>query len=180
MYRSDISFRDMELSSTAKVILGMVASGRTTGYDIKQLVDKSTRHFWAASYGQIYPELKRLEDAGLLQGREDPTGGRARRSFRLTRAGEAALREWLTGGEELIWELRDEALLKLFFADLLSPAEAQELIRLRIEFHERTAARLREIEPFARASEKKGPLAVLLGGVDMHEWIAARTKRMEV
>ena len=52
-----------ELSATGRVILGMIAFGRTTGYDIKQLVDKTTRYFWAASYGQIYPELKRLEDA---------------------------------------------------------------------------------------------------------------------
>jgi DNA-binding PadR family transcriptional regulator len=64
-----------ELSPTARVILGMIAFGKTTGYDIKQFVDRTTRHFWAVSYGQIYPELKRLEDAGLVQGRAEPSGG---------------------------------------------------------------------------------------------------------
>ena len=54
----------MELSATAKVILGMLAARPRSGYEIKQLVDNSARFFWAASYGQIYPELKRLEDAG--------------------------------------------------------------------------------------------------------------------
>ncbi len=58
-----------ELNPTGRVILGMLAQGQRTGYDIKQFVDKSTRHFWAASYGQIYPELKRLEDQGLVQSR---------------------------------------------------------------------------------------------------------------
>ena len=43
----------MELSPTAYVILGMLRLGKRTGYDMKQLVDRSTRFFWAASYGQI-------------------------------------------------------------------------------------------------------------------------------
>ena len=166
----------MELSSTAKVILGMVAMGRSTGYDIKQLVDKSTRNFWAASYGQIYPELKGLEEAGLLRGSDASSGGRARRSYALTAAGRKALKAWLTADEEPVWELRDEQLLKLFFSDLMTPAERRALIRQRIEFHERTAARLREIEPFARASGAGAPLRVLEGGIAMHEWIAAEAR----
>ena len=64
------------LSPTAKVILGMVRLGRRTGYEIKQLVDVSTRFFWAASYGQIYPELKRLEDDGLLASSDASVNGR--------------------------------------------------------------------------------------------------------
>src|SRR4051794_26733567 len=83
-YRHDISCRPMDLSPTAYVILGMLRLGKRTGYDIKQLVDKSTRFFWAASYGQIYPELKRLEEAGLIRGEADPQGGRQRRAYELT------------------------------------------------------------------------------------------------
>ena len=167
----------MELSSTAKVILGMVALGKTTGYDIKQLVDKSTRNFWAASYGQIYPELKRLEQEGLVAGEDAPSGGRARRSYRLTDAGETALRAWLTSDAEPVWELRDEHSLKLFFADLLSPAEKRAVVRARIEFHERVAARLREIEPGARALGARSPLEVLLRGVELHEFIAGQMSK---
>jgi PadR family transcriptional regulator AphA len=58
----------MELSPTAYVVLGMLNLGARTGYDIKGIVDRSTRFFWAASYGQIYPELNRLEHAGLVKG----------------------------------------------------------------------------------------------------------------
>ena len=58
------------LTPTGRVILGMIALGKQTGYDIKQFVDKSTRHFWAASYGQIYPELRRLEEQGLIVGHD--------------------------------------------------------------------------------------------------------------
>jgi len=67
------------LSGTGYVILGSLALGARTGYDIKGLVDRSTRFFWAASYGQIYPELRRLEKAGLIEGENAPTGGRKRK-----------------------------------------------------------------------------------------------------
>jgi DNA-binding PadR family transcriptional regulator len=50
----------MEFGPTAYVILGILGLGPHSGYDIKQLADLSTRHFWATSYGQIYPELKML------------------------------------------------------------------------------------------------------------------------
>ena len=111
------------LSPTGKVILGMVRLGRRTGYEIKQLVDVSTRFFWAASYGQIYPELKRLEDDGLLEGTDASVNGRRRRAFALTPAGEAELDEWLRSGEPLVAEMRNEGALKLFFSDAL-PVEA--------------------------------------------------------
>src|SRR4051795_8994846 len=83
------------LPKTAYVILGMLRLGRRTGYEIKSLVDVSTRFFWAASYGQIYPELARLEEAGLIRSELDTSDGRGRKAYELTEAGEQALREWL-------------------------------------------------------------------------------------
>ncbi len=60
-----------------------------SGYEIKGFVDGSTRYFWAASYGQIYPELRRLAEAGLVEGTDSPTGGRQRTVYKLTTAGRA-------------------------------------------------------------------------------------------
>ena len=59
----------MELSATAKVILGLLAMRPRSGYEIKTFVDRSTRYFWPAIYGQIYPELRRLAEAGLVSAR---------------------------------------------------------------------------------------------------------------
>src|SRR2546421_8408 len=50
-----------DLTPTGRVILGMLRLGKRTGYEIKQIVDVSTRFFWAASYGQIYPELQPVD-----------------------------------------------------------------------------------------------------------------------
>src|ERR1700760_446077 len=132
---------------TGRVILGMIALGRQAGYDIKQFVDKSTRHFWAASYGQIYPELRRLEEEGLVRGRSEPTGGRARTVFELTDAGRAALQAWLGSDAEPVDELRDEGMLKLFFSDSASPQERIDNIQAKRQRCERKLAQLRELEP---------------------------------
>ncbi len=74
-------------NAVTPVILGLISLGPRSGYEIKATVDRSTRFFWAASYGQIYPELRRLERDGLIEGEDAPNGARPRRVYRLTQAG---------------------------------------------------------------------------------------------
>jgi PadR family transcriptional regulator AphA len=158
-----------ELSPTARVILGMLALGKQSGYDIKQFVDKSTRHFWAASYGQIYPELKRLEELDLVRGRPEPTGGRARMVYELTDTGRDALQSWLRSDEEPLYELRDEGMLKLFFSDAL-PERRIENIRAIRERQQRKLAQLRAIEPHA-SEGPQGPYMTLKLGIGYTQWL---------
>src|SRR5262245_32091638 len=112
----------LDLSPTAHVILGMVSREARSGYEIKALVDQTTRFFWAASYGQTYPERKRLAEAGLIEGVDAPRGERKRTVYAITAAGEAALKRWLRQAPAT-YELREEGLLKLFFAGVLPRAE---------------------------------------------------------
>jgi DNA-binding PadR family transcriptional regulator len=147
----------------------MIASGRRTGYDIKQLVDKSTRHFWAASYGQIYPELRRLEEQGLIRGRSEPSGARARTVYELTDAGAEALRGWLGSDAELAYELRDEGMLKLFFSDV-APEARIENIRAMRALYERKRDQLAALE--ANAGEiPTGPSLTLQIGLGVTNWL---------
>ena len=166
MYRRDISCRYV-LTPTGKVILGMVRLGRRTGYDIKQLVDVSTRFFWAASYGQIYPELKRLEDGGLLVGEDASTNGRARRAFDLTEAGASELGEWLRSPDAGVFEYRDEGMLKMFFWDALALDERRRILGDMRARHEGIARHLESIEPTAR-ERGGGPYAALRSGLALH------------
>jgi DNA-binding PadR family transcriptional regulator len=163
----------------------MIGLGKHTGYDIKALVDKTTRYFWAASYGQIYPELRRLEERGLVRGRPEPTGGRARTVYELTEAGHAALHGWLASGAEPLYELRDEGMLKLFFSDSV-PEHRIANIRAMRERQERKLAQLRAIEPHAAegAGEQRasGPYLTLQLGISATEcfieWCAATERRL--
>ncbi len=159
------------LSPTARVILGLLAWQPRTGYEIKQVTDQSTRFFWGASYGQIYPELRRLETAGLVGSREEPRGRVPRRVYSLTEAGRGALEGWLESAEES-YEVRDEGLLKLFFGDLVSPEQRLDLVARRRAWYAESAALFRRIgEELAELDESSG--TVLRYGIELMEWNAA-------
>lgn len=158
----------MKRTSVTPVVLGLLALGTRSGYDIKAAVDRSTRFFWAASYGQIYPELRRLESDGLIRGEDAPNGARGRRVYELTDAGRQALEEWLVGPETTI-EYRDESLLRIFFADAAPREQALGLLEARKRGHEDYLEALRAIE--ARPGEDP-PFVdlVLRWGIDFNEW----------
>lgn len=159
------------LSATARVILGLLKSGPRTGYDVKRVTDFSTRYFWRASYGQIYPELRGLEADGLVRAREEPHGRRQRRVYELTAAGERVLVDWLGASFEQ-FELRDEGLLKLFFGELLSDEALRDLVRRRREWYELSREEFGALAD--RLGEIEGPSAeVLRYGIDLMEWNAA-------
>jgi PadR family transcriptional regulator AphA len=158
----------MSATAVTPVVLGLLAQGPRSGYDIKTVVDRSTRFFWAASYGQIYPELKRLEQDGLVEGEDQPRGGRGRRVYKLTEAGREALVEWLLGTTTTV-ELRDESLLRLFFADNLPREDALLLLEGRKRGHETYLELLRAID--ARPGRDTDFIdLVLRWGIDFHEW----------
>jgi DNA-binding PadR family transcriptional regulator len=157
------------MNAVTPVLLGLLASKPLSGYDIKTIVDRSTRFFWAASYGQIYPELKRLEEEGLVEGEDRPNGGRSRRVYKLTPAGREALVEWLFGNTVTI-ELRDESLLRLFFADALPREDALRLLEGRKYGHEQYLEVLREIQALPGGPDPTFVDLVLRWGIDFNEW----------
>ena len=158
----------MKTTAVTPVVLGLLALGPRSGYDIKTVVDRSTRFFWAASYGQIYPELRRLEDEGLIEGEDASNGARGRRTYKLTAAGHEALRAWLLGSTTTV-ELRDESLLRLFFADAIPREYGLMLLEGRKLGHEAYLAELRAID--ARPGEDP-PFVdlVLRWGIAFNEW----------
>ena len=141
----------------------MIAEGHTTGYAIKAEIERSTRLYWGASIGGIYPELRRLTDAGLISVRDDPRGESVRHCYEITDEGRAALKGWLTDPCPPAIEVRDEALLQLRFAGVLTPAERLEVIRRKRALHQ---SRERELEALLEAGQFDDPfheLAVEFG-----------------
>jgi DNA-binding PadR family transcriptional regulator len=168
-----------DLSGTARLLLGMIhVKGRRTGYDIKRLVEVSTRFFWAASPGQIYPELKRLESEGLLTRSEEPHGGRARNVYTATDEGEQELHGWLTESADPVFEMRNEGLLKLFFADSLNTEEQIEVVRAMRAQQEAILDGIRKATPPYRPDRKFGYIAWLYG-LGIHGWTIEWCKQLE-
>jgi DNA-binding PadR family transcriptional regulator len=157
------------LTNTGRVLLGMIAEGHGTGYAIKAEIERSTRLYWGASIGGIYPELRRLQADGLVSSRENFRGGARRHAYELTPAGRELLREWLTDPGEPLLEMRHEALLRLRFAGVLPFEEQQQVVRRMRRVHER---RIAELERRLQAERFDDPLhrATIEFGVGWNSW----------
>jgi len=103
------------VNKTQFALLGLLNLTPMSGYDLKKTFDMSLGHFWAESYGQIYPILKRLQEKGWAQLKPNGTGDRpARRVYSITPEGRQALEDWLATPSG-VPPFRIEMLLKLFF-----------------------------------------------------------------
>jgi PadR family transcriptional regulator AphA len=114
-YRDDLV---TALTPTSYLVLGLLArEGPSTPYELKRHVARTIGHFWSFPHALLYKEPARLVELGLLT-EERELEGRRRRLFTITGAGRKALRTWLSRPARQPTELRDVALLQLFFADL--------------------------------------------------------------
>lgn len=111
------------LTATSYLVLGLVSrSGPITSYDMKQLVKLGLGNFWTFPHSQLYAEPERLTGMGLLDAEQEATG-RRRRQYVITAAGRAALTSWLGEASTDGTEIRDVALLKLFFCSIAAPGD---------------------------------------------------------
>lgn len=137
------------LTTTSYLVLGMVGLGLKSGYEIKKAAALSTQALWSISLAQVYPELSRLTAAELLTRRNDPHGARARSAYSVTERGEAAFRAWLRSHKPAPFQIHDEGLLRLLFADVLPRADQLSLIRQMREKDHKKTARLQSDFPLA-------------------------------
>jgi len=173
----------MKLTPPSFLMLGMVRLGARSGYAIKQAADMSTRFFWPTSLAQVYPELAKLERAGLLTRREDAQGSRERHAYQLTEQGERMLLAWLCSTHEGNTQFRDEGVLRLFFADALADEDQLALVRRLRERARSASAHMREeIIPLAEALEQSGthyPALVAQLGADTYAYAERWLARLE-
>jgi DNA-binding PadR family transcriptional regulator len=172
------------LKPSSYVILGLVRGGLTSGYAIKQFVNQQRmENFWATTFAQIYPELAHLEEAGHLTSTDNPHGGRQRRAYVLTDAGESALQAWLRRDRIPKRELRDEGLLRLAFADHLPRENAIELVsRLRARSEEALREFREEVLPLGETLRDAGarfPVEICRLGAEYHELAIEHFSRLE-
>jgi DNA-binding PadR family transcriptional regulator len=125
-------------------LIGLLArEGPLTGYELTKAFDRSVNFLWHAVPGQIYPELSRLAEAGLI--RQTGTGPRGAKHFEATEEGIAELRRWVTAVEPARG-IRNQTLLRVFFAYQVDPDAAEAFLRREAEEYRR---RLAILERFA-------------------------------
>jgi PadR family transcriptional regulator AphA len=112
-------------------LLGILSLRPMSGYDIRKFVGESIGYFWKESYGQIYPELKRMAAQGLVKVRIERQKGKPdRQVYSLTAKGLAELETWMAKPPRPP-SPRNELLLKLFFA---RRGKAEDMVRHVQEF----------------------------------------------
>jgi DNA-binding PadR family transcriptional regulator len=132
---------DRKLTTASYLVLGLVElAGAASPYELKEMAAQSVAKFWALPHTQIYTQCDRLVAAGLLAERREAEG-RRRRELTITSEGSRALAAWRAAPPDGHYELRDEAILKLFFG-----ADPREIAAQRIPAHEEQLAYLRSIE----------------------------------
>jgi DNA-binding PadR family transcriptional regulator len=109
--------------SLRHAMLGLLATEPATGYELTRKFDKSISNAWHASHSQIYPELAKLEDEGMVEVIAE--GARNSKTWALTDAGREELRRWLVEVEPSRQQ-RNESALRTFLAPrLLDPEDAR-------------------------------------------------------
>ncbi|MCM2413044.1 PadR family transcriptional regulator [Streptomyces sp. RKAG290] len=117
--------------SLRHALLGLLAEGPASGYDLLGTFRTSLAHVWPATQSQIYTELTKLDAAGLT--RVASEGPRGRKTYELTEAGRAELREWLLVVTPNGYR-RNDILLRVFLLGAVEWEEAREFLHRRTEF----------------------------------------------
>ncbi|WP_209371048.1 PadR family transcriptional regulator [Brevibacterium renqingii] len=83
----------MSLRSALLVLLRIAPM---SGYELQKLFSQSVGYVWHAPDSQIYPELRKMAEKGLIEAEEQTRGNVAtRRVYHVTDSGEESFAEWM-------------------------------------------------------------------------------------
>lgn len=134
---------NVEAMSLRHAVLGLLAEKPASGYDLMKLFESSLANAWPATQSQVYGELGKLTDAGLIEVASE--GPRGRKEYALTEPGLEELRHWLTDVEPTRVR-RSDVLLRVFFLGVLTPLEAKSYLATEAARAERQHTGLKELE----------------------------------
>lgn len=119
----------------AEAILVCLTDRPMSGYDLAKAFDASIGFFWRASHQQVYRELARLRDRGLVESNEiEQTGKPNRIMHTITEQGEEAILQWSSKPTKLP-SVKDEFLVKLYALDHVDLPAIMEQLGVRIDQH---------------------------------------------
>lgn len=105
--------------------LGLLSRGPASGYDLLKVFEASMANVWPATQSQLYGELNKLADGGLIKVVD--VGPRGRKEYAITDAGRAELRRWMTSPQDDP-TFRSAQLLRVFLLDGLPHDQAREFL----------------------------------------------------
>ncbi|MFC9926510.1 PadR family transcriptional regulator [Streptomyces sp. NPDC127190] len=161
-------------------VLAALLEGEASGYELSKVFDVSLANFWPATPQQLYRELERLAQDGLVQARTVRQERRPdKRMFTLTEAGRTELKSFAAAPPKRPTAVRDEVLIKIQAMDDGDPEATRALIeerrgwaRGKLDRYRRVRERLlagRTEEEYLRTADRVGPYLTLMAGITFEE-----------
>lgn len=163
-------------------VLAALLEGEASGYELSKVFDVSLANFWPATPQQLYRELERLAQDGLVAARVVRQERRPdKRMFTLTEAGREDLRAFAAAPPRRPTAVRDELLIKVQAMDGVgvdpgtTRAQIEERMgwaRAKLDRYLRVRERLlagRTEEEFLREADRIGPYLTLMAGIAFEE-----------
>lgn len=175
----DYSHRILAAVSLRDAVLAALLEGEASGYDLAKGFDASVANFWMATPQQLYRELDRLADDGLIRARVVHQERRPnKRMFSLTEAGYEAIRQF-TARAPKPSVIRDELAVKVLAADAGDARAVRDFMVERLQWasaklqrYQRMRARMldgRGEDEYLAQAERVGPYLTLLRGISFEE-----------
>ncbi|MEU6313371.1 PadR family transcriptional regulator [Streptomyces sp. NPDC047014] len=156
--------------SLPHAILTALLEKPSSGLELTRRFDKSIGYFWSATHQQIYRELGRLEESGLIRAlpSEVPVRGQ-KKEYEVLPAGGAELARWVAESQDPK-PMRDPLLLRIRAAGVVGPQGLGPELRRHLELHRRQLSQYEAIEakdfpPGRDAVEDRLRRLVLHGGI---------------
>lgn len=119
------------------ILLGFLNYQPMTGYELKNLIESSTAHFWHAYHSQIYTTLRKLEADGFLESENvDGDDKLNRRIYTITDLGQRELHDWLDQPMTELPRIKDELLVRVFFSGQREQEDILNELRFQRQLHQ--------------------------------------------
>lgn len=139
-----------------------------SGYELARRFDKSIGYFWNASHQQIYRVLKRMDEAGWVDGETVGQDGRPdKKVYRVSDAGRAELRRWIAEPTEA-GNLRNELAVKIRAASYGDLDDVRSEVRRHRDDH------ARRLEVYRLIEKRDFPAPDRLSGTELHQYLVLR------
>nr|WP_239063225.1 PadR family transcriptional regulator [Streptomyces sp. SID13031] len=134
-------------------ILGTLSTSASSGYDLARQFGLGLGWFWSASHSQIYPELRRLEDAGLIEGSVTTVGEKLeKRVYAITPTGLDELVAWVSQPPQYRPN-RDPERIQLIFSDLAGAESVRRHLEAHVEYYVRRRDQVRQTRDLISAGK---------------------------
>jgi DNA-binding PadR family transcriptional regulator len=156
-----------DLPVTSYALLGLLTFGdELTGYELKQRADATLRFYWVSpAMSQVYSELARLTEHGLVLTRSRRSGGQGKSdgaetsgstTYRLSAKGRRALETWMRGSEPGFSVLKHPVALRLLLGHVVDPRTTIAMLEAHVEALDTEREALERVREGLRGSDAPG------------------------